>query len=189
MARTRTRRRRRPARLLGALVLAAGAVAAAAMLATRPPAEPFVHDEVEALARVIRSEAGTSPLQQRVHIAWATRNLAEERRQTIARMACSPCGPQQAGRPVSSRQAPTEGDRQLARQILAAPRELDATGGATRFVNPKLQDELAASGRKGYRDRPYHAVRKRWTEVYGWEPYYRLGRELELWGPRRVARR
>jgi hypothetical protein len=152
------------------------------------PRGDYVTDETEALARVIRSEVGTSSPQHRVHVAWATRNLAASRRQTVAEMACSPCGPQQAGRPVSSFQAATEADRALARSVLAAPPILDPTGGATQFVNPALQDELAARATAGYRGRPYRHVKKTWSQAYGWEPYYRLGPDLELWGPRRQRR-
>lgn len=176
----------RGGRLLVAFALCG--VMVAAFLALRGEPEVWVSDETEALARVIRSEVGVSAPQHRVHVAWATRNLAAARRQTIAQMACSPCGPQQAGRPVSSRQAPGEADRVLARHVLAAPALLDPTGGATQFVNPSLQDQLAASGAPGYRSRPYRHVRRTWSQVYGWEPYYRLGPELELWGPKRKRR-
>jgi len=103
-------------------------------------------------------------------------------------MACAPCGPQELGRPVSTRQDATDLDRELARQILAAPALLDPTGGATHFINPTLQDDLASRGRPGYRGRPYTEVRERWMQVYGWEPYYRLGPDLEVWGPKRWPR-
>jgi hypothetical protein len=89
---------------------------------------------------------------------------------------------------VSSRQEPRDADRVLARSILASPPILDPTGGATHFINPMLQDDLASRGRPGYRGRPYSEVRQRWSQAYGWEPYYRIGPDLELWGPRRVAR-
>lgn len=168
--------------------LGAGGVAGYHFLTTRPPPPVYVDDETEALARVIRSEAGVSSMQQRIHVAWVTRNLAAERGQTVAEMACSPCGEQQMGRPVSSRQAATEADRELARWIIASPAMLDPTGGATHFINPMLQDELAASGRPGYRGRPYSDVRQRWMQSYGWEPYYRLGPDLEMWGPKRAVR-
>jgi hypothetical protein len=151
-----------------------------------PPAQglpPGVIGEVEALARVIRSEAGTSPLRERLHVAWATRNLASARGQSIAQMVCSPCGRQRRGRPVSSRHAGTAADRRLASEVLAAPPLLDATGGATHFINPALQDALARRAAPGYRGRPYRTVRHTWRRVYGWEPYYRLGPELEMWGP------
>ncbi|HTE52296.1 MAG TPA: hypothetical protein VK698_15695 [Kofleriaceae bacterium] len=181
-------RQRRWVQLAVVAGLGAGAVAAYHVLTTRPEPAVYVDDETEALARVIRSEAGTSSAQQRIHVAWVTRNLAAERGQTVAQMACSPCGEQQLGRPVSSRQDATEPDRELARYILLSPPLLDPTGGATHFINPTLQDDLASAGRPGYRGRPYSDVRQRWMQSYGWEPYYRLGPDLELWGPRRRAR-
>lgn len=146
-------------------------------------------DEVEALARVIRSEVGTSPVQHRLHVAWATRNLARERRQTIVEMACSPCGRQERGRPVSTRQRATDADRELARKVLDAPCELDPTGGATHFIDPLLQDRLARIAAPGYAGNPYAVVARRWRERYGWEPYYRLGPTLEMWGPKRRGKR
>jgi hypothetical protein len=146
-------------------------------------------DEVEALARVIRSEVGTAPHQHRLHVAWATRNLARERQQSIVELACSPCGPQQRGRPVSSRQRATDADRALAREVLAAPCSLDPTGGATHFIDPLLQDKLARVAAPGYAGNPYAAVARRWRVHYDWELYYRLDRTLELWGPARRVRR
>jgi hypothetical protein len=146
-------------------------------------------DDVEALARVIRSEVGTAPHQHRLHVAWATRNLARERRQSIVELACSPCGPQQRGRPVSSRQRATAADRVLAREVLAAPCALDPTGGATHFIDPLLQDRLARVGAPGYKGNPYASVARRWRVSYRWERYYRLDRTLELWGPARRTRR
>lgn len=182
-------RRRRVRRAARWLILVAAIAAAALFLPWRPEAPVYLTDETEALARVIRSEAGVSSPLERLHIAWATRNLAAERRQTIARMACWPCGPQQAGRPVSSAQAAGDADRRLARDILRASPLLDATGGATHFVNPSLQDALAAEGRPGYRGRPYDVVRRQWGCDYGLERYYRLGPDLEMWGRPRVSSR
>jgi hypothetical protein len=176
------------ARLIVIGLLVGASLATAHVLTTRPPPPVYVDDETEALARVIRSEAGVSSAPQRIHVAWVTRNLAVERGQSIAEMACSPCGPQEMGRPVSSRQAATDADRELARHILGSPALMDPTGGATHFINPMLQDDLAARGRPGYRGRPYSEVRARWINAYGWEPYYRLGPDLELWGPKRSAR-
>ena len=163
--------------LLVIIVVVAVVVATAAL---RAPV-----GEAEALARVIRSEAGITSARKRTHVAWATRNLAAERGQTIAAMACSPCGRQQRGRPVSSRQRAKAEDRALARRVLRAAPCVDPTGGATHFINPALQDELAARGRPGYRGRPYRVVRRIWTRDYGLVPYYRLGPDLEMWGRRR----
>ncbi len=146
------------------------------------PKEPFLDSEVEALARVIRSEVGICSAEQQEHVAWAVRNLAAKRRQSIAEMVCKPCGGQQEGRPVSSQQDAIAADRKLARRILHAPLASDPTGGATHFLNPQLQDQLALQGRPGYRGQSYRRVRKRWKKRYGWEPYYRLGATLEMWG-------
>ena len=177
---------RRAVQVIAVALLALGSVAAVRSLRGRlAESAPYVLDETEALARVIRSEAGTSPMVERVHVAWATRNLAAEQDKTVAEMACMPCGPQERGRPVASWQAATDADRELARHVLASPAHLDPTGGATHFVNPALQDRLAASGRPGYKGRPYKHVRRVWSESYGWEPYYRLSAELELWGTKR----
>jgi hypothetical protein len=140
--------------------------------------------EEEALARVIHSEIGSGTPQQRLHVAWAARNLAAERGESVVQMACSPCGPQELGRPVSSRQEASDADRSLAEAVLAAPTLLDPTGGATHFINPILQDQLVARKVPGY-SKSYDRVRRMWSESYGWEPYYRLGSDLELWGPKR----
>jgi hypothetical protein len=171
---------------------AVGVAAALGAIVTAVAAarELYVSDDVEALARVIHSECGVCSHQQRLHIAWATRNLALSRSQTIPSMVCSPCGPQQAGRPVSSRLAADDRDRALARYVLGAPALADPTDGARHFVNPQLQNYLAEnSDRPGYRGKPYAEVERRWREAYGWEPYYRLGPDLELWGPVRERRR
>jgi hypothetical protein len=142
-------------------------------------AGPTITDETEALARVIRSEAGIRPVVERVHVAWATRNLATSRDQTVAEMACSPCGPQERGRPVASGQEALSVDRELAKAVLASPSLADPTGGATHFINPAVQDRLAGKGVRGYR--PYARIRRLWRKRYGWRPLYRLSPQLEMW--------
>ena len=141
--------------------------------------------ETETLARAIRSEIGTGTDKQKLHVAWAVRNLARERKQSLAEMACSPCGMQGKKRPISTAQEALDADLALAEKVLKAPRKADPTGGATHFINPKLQDRLAKRGRRGYRGRPYRKVRRRWIREYKWSPYYRIGTDLEMWGPRR----
>lgn len=169
-------------RLVSLLALVGAGIAAFVLVRDHVP----LVDDREALARVIHSECGRCSGQQKLHIAWATRNLAQFRNQGIAAMVCAPCGPQQRGRPVSSKLGANDSDRRLAEYVLGAPPMADPTGGATHFVNPRLQDQLArTSDRPGYRGKPYSAVRRRWIETYGWEPYYRLAPDLELWGPRR----
>ncbi len=170
-----------------AIALAAAVFALGHYLTRERPI--YVDDDGEALARVIHSECGHCSRHKQVHIAWATRNLAEFRGQSIAEMVCSPCGKQERGRPVSSRLAANDADRALASYILGAPALADPTDGARHFINPRLQDKLAAAGdRPGYRGNPYRVVRNRWMNSYGWEPYYRLGPDLELWGPKRAKK-
>ena len=148
-------------------------------------ASPVSDDrDVEALARVIRSEIGIGRPHERLHVAWTTRNLARQRGQSIADMACAPCGPQNARRPVSTSQNALPTDLELARHILSAPAFLDPTGGATNFINPRLQDRLAESGAlPGYAGRTYERVSRRWQERYDLTRYYRLAPTLEFWGP------
>lgn len=179
--RRKTRERRRQLAVLAVML------GACIFVARNEPANvSMAMTETEALARVIRSEIGSGTPEQKLHIAWAARNLAREKHKTVVQMACSPCGRQQRGRPVSSRQPARDEDRRLARIVLALPDVMDPTGGATHFINPVLQDRLARSGRvSGYRGQTYKRVRRRWIRKYGWEPYYRLGSTLELWGPKR----
>lgn len=149
----------------------------------------YVTDEVEALGRVIHSELGSGTHKQKLHIAWATRNLARERKQTIAKMACTPCGKQRGRKPpVSTRHPARRSDMVIAAEVLATPQSQDPTGGATHFLDPGLQDRLAARGRPGYAGNTYAKVRHRWINKFHWEPYYRLGKDLELWGPQRTSK-
>lgn len=168
-----------------ALLFAITAVFVLSLRACPWGGEPKVVSESEALARVIRSEIGQGSDKQKRHVAWAVRNLANSQHRSIAEMACSPCGPQERGRPVASGQPALDSDRKLARQVLARKLTRDPTGGATHFINPKLQDKLARRGVRGYRGNSYRVVRRRWRRVYGWRPYYRLGPDLELWGPKK----
>ena len=155
----------------------------------RPAPGLYLRDDVEALARVLKSEIGNGTRQQQRHVAWTARNLAREKGQTIAAMVCSPCGPQQRGRPMSSRQGPDSSHRDLARKVLAVPAGRDPTGGATHFISPPLQNKLARSGKRaGYQGSSYREVRRRWIRSYGWRPYYRLGKSLEFWGPKKKRR-
>ncbi len=191
MGSRRRRAKRRPASNRGSrrrVHAALAAIALSFVLWRLWPSQTYVVDESEALARIIQSEIGHgSPKQQR-HVAWAARNLANERGESIAEMVCSPCGPQKRGRPLSTRQRPTEAQRTLAKAILATPLRRDPTGGATHFLNPRLQDKLAARKKRGYRGKGYNAVRRRWQKQYGWQRYYRLGPTLEFWGPPKRGR-
>jgi hypothetical protein len=118
-------------------------------------------DDVEALARVVTSEAGDSSAAERTAIAWTVRNRARKQGTTVAQLVCTPCGRQEAGRPFSSARAASVIDRALARRVLTAAPASDPTRGATTFFEPKLQDRLVAQGFPGYRLRAA-AVRTKW---------------------------
>jgi hypothetical protein len=138
-------------------------------------------DETRALGRVIHSEAGSQTLGERVAVAWVARNRAAAQGTTIAKLMCSPCGRQGKARPMSTRLAPREEDLQIARQVLAAPRSADPTGGADHAFEPVLQDKLHAAGRPGY-TKSAADVRARWTRT---RIYYGNAGRWELYGPKR----
>jgi hypothetical protein len=137
-------------------------------------------DEVEALARVITSEAGSSRYtdEERRRIAWVVRNRAHRRGTTIAHLVCSPCGPQGKARPFASSQAATPASRQLAHEVLAAPANADPTAGSLAFFEPRVQDQLVASGRPGYRFTSA-ALRDKWQRE-GQRPTGAVG-AFEFW--------
>lgn len=119
-------------------------------------------EEVEALARVITSEANGYSELERTAIAWTVRNRAQKRGVTIARLVCSPtCGPCCNGRPFSSAREATDTNRALAQRVLAAPQSEDPTRGATSFFEPRVQDKLVAEKRSGYRFTS-EQLRQRW---------------------------
>jgi hypothetical protein len=136
-----------------------------------------------ALARILRSEAGSGSPAERAAIAWCARNRAAKQRRTIFQMVCEPhCGPQSENggrlRPFSSAKAPTREDLDLAEAVLRATLSADPTGGATSALVPALQDRLVAEGAPGY-TKTYEEVRARWIKG-GLTPLGRVGR-WELW--------
>lgn len=145
----------------GAIGWGIGAIGAAVLLGRRPDDVPAI-DELEALARVVTSEANGYSERERIAIAWAVRNRARKRGVTIAQLVCSPtCGPCCQGRPFSSARSATAANRALARRVLAAPQWDDPTFGATAFFEPAVQDRLVAQGHGGYRFTS-DELRERW---------------------------
>ncbi len=134
--------------------------------------------EVECLARAIVSEAGRGEELEQRAIAWAVRNLAAARGQSIASLACRPPGRQgerQANgrrRLFATRQRATQGARRIAREVLTASPGEDPTGGATNFFEPAVQDRLFAAGRLR---RTAEEIRRRWREVFGLELVATIG--------------
>ena len=125
--------------------------------------QPAVTDDLEALARVIASEVGRGTDAERAAVGWTVRNRARRRGISIARLVCHPaCGPQWEAegklRPFSSARAASDAERRMAAGILTAWEA--PTRGAIAFIEPALQDQLAAEKRLGHR--PYREVHERW---------------------------
>lgn len=130
---------------------------------------PPPRDDAEALGRVVTSEARGYSRAERLAIAWAVRNRARRRGESIARMVCWPtCGPCCKGRPFSSARPGSAEDLALAREVLAAPDSADPTGGASAFFEPALQDRLIADNRRAVADgrpAPHPSYRRTAAEV------------------------
>lgn len=143
-------------------LLGAAGVALVVGSRTNDDGEHIALDDVEALARVITSEANGYTERERIAIAWAVRNRAQKRRVSITQLVCSPtCGPCCQGRPFSSARAATDSNRALARHVLAAPQWEDPSFGATAFFEPSVQDRLVAQHHDGYRFTS-DQLRERW---------------------------
>lgn len=116
---------------------------------------PSTQEEIEALARVIASEAGSgTPAEQRC-IAWCVRNRFRGK-SIYAKQ--HPWRSQKGGDPpFSSARPASDAHRRLAGEVLAADQSQDPTGGATSFFEPRMQDlffkagELARKGETGDR--------------------------------------
>jgi hypothetical protein len=117
---------------------------------------------VDALARMLASEASGQTTSERVAIAYAALNKACHLGTTVAALSRG-IGPQGPLRPWSTARAPSAGDRQLASAIAARYPAGDTTGGATKFFEPALQDRLFANGALGYHY-DAQALRAKWAE-------------------------
>lgn len=138
-----------------------------------------VLNDVEALARVVTSEANGYSEAERIAIAWTVRNRARKRGVSIAKLVCSPkCGPCCDVRPFSSAREATAANRELARRVLAAPSPTDPTNGATAFFEPHVQDVLVSQNRPGYRFTS-DQLRQRWRRD-GQQPHGTVG-AFEFW--------
>jgi len=142
-------------------------------------------DDIETLARVIISEAGSQSIAEWQAIAWVARNKSTVRRTPLVQFLGNPYG-KQGGRMAngkrrtfSTRQKATTASRSLARQVLDADQSLDPTKGATSAFEPRLQDKLFAN--KRYR-RDAAMLRREWRGGGG-NRIGTIGR-WELWAQR-----
>lgn len=112
------------------------------------PAAPALDpNEVEAMARIIASEAGSRSRSEQLAVGWTARNRFTERGKSIYAMQYPWREQKGSNPPFSSRQPATAATRALAREILSAPStDSDPTGGATGFFEPVLQDAVAEAG-------------------------------------------
>lgn len=142
-------------------------------------------EDIETLARVIVSEAGSQSLAEKQAIAWVARNKSLVRRTPLVKFLGEPFGKQGSRmangkrRTFSTRQAATPASREIATQVLNALQSADPTLSATSAFEPKLQDTLFKN--KRYR-RNAEMLRAEWREGGG----HRVGRigRWELWAQR-----
>ena len=115
---------------------------------------PVTENEIEALARVIASEAGSGTRGEQRAIGWTARNRFNKKGSIYETQ--YPWRSQKGSDPpFSSARPPKNTHRKLAREILVASASDDPTSGATAFFEPKMQDAfvefgvLARAGQKG----------------------------------------
>jgi len=124
--------------------------------ATPARAEGPHPDDVEALGRVLASEAGAARYSraERVAIGWAVRNRAARNDATVYAL-LAPLGREQRGSdpPMSTAQLATAADYATAREVLTAPKTSDPTHGAGAFFEPDVQTIAVERGRL-YRSDP-----------------------------------
>jgi hypothetical protein len=131
---------------------------------------------LEALARILASEAGTaSPAVMRT-VAWIARNRSIVLHRPMLEMAAPDgrWGSISTVRPMASSQPTTDTTRTIAAAVLTAPQAEDPTAGATHGFNMALQDRLAE---QGLVTNDAAAVTRMWEE------HYRLQRvgQVETW--------
>lgn len=101
-------------------------------------------NEIEALARVIASEASSATPTEQECVAWTVRNRF--RGKSIYAVQYPWRSQSGANPPFSSARDAKDSNRALAKKVLAADQSQDPTGGATSFFEPRMQDAFAAAG-------------------------------------------
>jgi hypothetical protein len=135
-------------------------------------------DDVEALARVIESEASTHTLREQVAVAWAVRNRAHAHKRSIAQLVCTPtCGHQGKHRPFSSARPATDLARDIAAAVLRAPEAQDPTHGAIAILEPALYAREYLDGKHRL---SLDELRAEWRKRDHLQPVGTVGR-WELW--------
>lgn len=110
-----------------------------------PSVDPTIdQDEVDALARVLASEAGSGTSAEQRGIAWTVRNRF--RGKSIYKGETPWRAQYGSNPPFSSARPATDATRAFAKQILSQDASQDPTGGATSFFEPRMQDIFAKAG-------------------------------------------
>ena len=132
--------------------------------------------QLEALARIIASSAGTQPEQIRRAVAWTARNRSIWLLRSLADLAApnDEWGPIAITRPFPSDQPATAIDRTLAETVLDARQDHDPSQGATHGFHRAMQDELA---RRNQAHHDSETVMKTWTHHYHLKPTV----EIDSW--------
>lgn len=121
---------------------------------------------IEALARILASEAGTQSRAVKRAVAWIARNRSISMRRPMRDMAApdGQWGPITATRPMASTQPATDETLAIATAVLDAPQAEDAAAGATHGFDTSLQDRLAE---QGLAKNNAAAVIRIWEDFYG----------------------
>lgn len=123
--------------------------------------------DVEALARMIRSEHGSDSELVQVATAWVAVNYARRAGVSVAKLLLRPqglFGAQWAGPKYASTRLPsTPAARRLAADVLEKRRP-DPTGGAVQFDSPAAQRAALSKGLPGYKSTPEQIAAKRIAE-------------------------
>lgn len=170
--RRRSHRRRRKSP--GSMSLAPADASYWHMVALTEPAERLPH--IEALARIIASEAGPTTRAVKRAIGWLARNRSLLIHQPMLEMAApgGEWGVIAGLRPMASSQLATLDSRTIAEAVLAAPQKHDVTNGATHGFDAVLQDRLAE---QGITNQDAKGIRTLWRQHYGLE---RIG-QIAAW--------
>ncbi len=105
---------------------------------------PLTENEIEALKRVIGSEAGSGMPAEQLGIGWTVRNRFRGKSIYASE---HPWRAQKGSKPpFSSARSGNDSHRKLAVEILSADQSDDPTGGATSFFEPRMQDAFAKAG-------------------------------------------
>ena len=130
--------------------------------------------QVEALARMVASEAGTQPDELKRLIAWMARNRANWLHRPLAQLGAprGDWGPIAVDRPFATDQPATAIERTLASAVLDQPQARDPSNGATHGFHRGMQNQLA---HRGHVQHDGDAIHQIWTRQFHLQPILEIG--------------